>query len=226
MPVYLLSEEPVFPSPTEAEPDGLIAVGGDLSPSRLLKAYADGIFPWFRDDDDIFWFSPDPRMVLFPDDLKISPSLRRVIRSGKFDLRIDTAFEKVIEFCAAAPRKGQDGSWIDDEFIRAYTELHRMGFAHSFETYMDGELTGGLYGISIGRAFFGESMFHKTGDASKVAFFCLVEKIKTWQFHFIDCQVETDLLKSLGAKTIPRMEYLERLKTAVGFPAYKGSWTL
>ncbi|MCX6285803.1 MAG: leucyl/phenylalanyl-tRNA--protein transferase [Bacteroidetes bacterium] len=226
MPVYLLPEEPIFPLPSEAEPDGLIAIGGDLSPGRLLKAYTEGIFPWFRDEEDVFWFSPDPRMILLPDELKISASLKRVIRSGKFKVRTDSSFEKVITACAEAPRVGQDGSWIDPDFIKAYTDLHRLGFAHSFEAFLDGELSGGLYGVSIGRAFFGESMFHKVTDASKVAFFYMVEKIKTWQFHFIDCQVETDLLRSLGARPVPRAEYLERLKTAAGFPTHEGCWVL
>jgi leucyl/phenylalanyl-tRNA---protein transferase len=226
MTVYLLNDEPHFPPPSEAEPDGLIAVGGDLSPLRLLNAYADGIFPWFRDDEDIFWFSPDPRMVLFPDDLKISASLKRVLRSGKFEVRCDTVFTKVIEACALAYRPDQDGTWIDKEFIEAYTELHNLGFAHSFETFSNGELCGGLYGVSIGHAFFGESMFHKTTDASKVAFCAMVEKIKTWQFDFVDCQVETDLVKRLGAKPLPRADYLELLKKAISNTTLKGKWIL
>jgi len=226
MPVYLLPEEPVFPPLSEAEPDGLIAIGGDLSPVRLLNAYADGIFPWFRDGEDIFWFSPDPRMVLFPDELIISPSLNRVLRSSKFEVRADTAFRKVIEACAIAPRADQEGSWIDEVFIRAYEELHSLGFAHSFETYLKGELVGGLYGVSIGRAFFGESMFHKKNEASKVAFLQMVEKIKTWQFHFIDCQIDTELLKRFGARSIPREDYLERLRAAVSYPTKKGNWSL
>jgi len=226
MTVYLLIDEPVFPSPSEAEPDGLIAVGGDLSPLRLLNAYADGIFPWFRDEEDVFWFSPDPRMVLFPSELKVSSSLSRVIRSGKFEVRCDTVFPEVIEACASAFRPGQEGTWIDKEFTDAYTELHQLGYAHSFETYLDGKLCGGLYGVSIGRAFFGESMFHKTSEASKVAFYVMVEKIKTWQFDFVDCQVETDLVKKLGAKPVPRDDYLELLKKAISHPTLKGKWVL
>ena len=226
MPVYMLPEEPVFPAPSEAEPDGLIALGGDLSPLRLLNAYAEGIFPWFQDDEDIFWFTPDPRIVIFPDELRITLSLKRVLKNRKFEVRSDTAFEAVIRACALAPRAGQDGSWIDEDFIKAYNELHRLGFAHSFETYLDGELVGGLYGVSIGRAFFGESMFHTVRDASKVAFCLMVEKIKTWQFHFIDCQVETDLLKRFGARPVARIEYLEQLKTAIDYPTHKGPRTL
>ncbi len=226
MTVYLLNEEPIFPPPSEAEPDGLIALGGDLSPLRLLNAYAEGIFPWFRDEEDVFWFSPDPRMLLFPHDLKISASLKRVIRSGKFEVRCDTVFRDVIEGCASAFRQDQDGTWIDREFIDAYSELHRLGYAHSFETFTHGELCGGLYGVSVGRAFFGESMFHKTTDASKVAFCAMVEKIKTWQFDFVDCQVETDLVKRFGAKPVPRGDYLERLKKAISPPSLKGKWVL
>ena len=226
MTVYLLNDEPIFPPPSEAEPDGLVALGGDLSPLRLLNAYAEGIFPWFRDDEDIFWFSPDPRIVLFPDDLKVSASLGRVIRSGKFDVRCDTVFPEVIEACASASRPGQDGTWIDEDFIKGYTELHRLGYAHSFESFIQGELCGGLYGVSIGRAFFGESMFHKTTGASKVAFCAMVEKIKTWQFDFVDCQVETDLVKRLGAIPVPRDDYLDRLKKAIGHPTLKGQWVL
>ena len=226
MPVYLLPVEPLFPPPSEAEPDGLLAVGGDLSPERLINAYAEGIFPWFRDDEDIFWFSPDPRMVLFPEALRISASLHRVIRSNKFLMTADEDFGGVIHACAEAARPGQDGSWIDEEFIKGYSELHELGFAHSFEVWQEDVLVGGLYGVSIGRAFFGESMFYKVANASKVAFYHMVEKIKTWQFHFIDCQVETDLLKQFGASPVPRAEYLERLKTALDFPTQKGPWTL
>ncbi len=226
MPVYLLPDEPVFPPPSEAEPDGLLAIGGDLSAARLLKAYADGIFPWFRDEEDIFWFSPDPRMVLFPGEMKVSESLKRLIRSRKFEIRADSSFQQVIEACAEAPRDGQEGTWIDGDFIEAYVRLHKLGFAHSFETFLNGELAGGLYGVSIGRAFFGESMFHKINDASKVAFYYMVEKIKTWQFHFIDCQVETDLLKHFGARQVPRTEYLERLASAAEYPTHEGPWAL
>lgn len=226
MPVYLLPEEPVFPPPAEAEEDGLLAVGGDLSPERLLNAYASGIFPWFRDEEDIFWFSPDPRMVLYPEELKISDSLYRVIRSNKFKVTADEDFGGVIRACADAPRPGQEGSWIDDAFIEGYTELHKIGFAHSFEAWLEGELVGGCYGVSIGRAFFGESMFHKERDASKVAFFHMVQKIKTWQFFMVDCQVETDLLKRLGARPVPRTEYLDCLNKAIDSPGFRGKWCL
>lgn len=226
MTVYLLPEEPVFPPPSEAESDGLIAIGGDLTAERLLSAYASGIFPWFREEEDIFWFSPDPRMVLFPAELRISDSLYRVIRSKKFKVTADEDFGGVIRACADAQRPGQDGSWIDDEFIRGYSELHRLGFAHSFEAWQDGELVGGLYGVSLGRAFFGESMFHRVRDASKVAFCHMVEKIKTWQYEIVDCQVETELLKRLGARPVAREDYLSCLEQAVQHPTARGKWTL
>ena len=226
MPVYLLSPEPVFPDPSEAENDGLLALGGDLSPERLLNAYASGIFPGFREDEDIFWFSPDPRMVLYPDELIISDSLQRVIRNKKFKVTADENFVGVIRACADAPRPGQDGSWIDESFIEGYTRLHNMGFAHSFESWFEGELVGGLYGVSIGRAFFGESMFHTARDASKAAFYHMVQKIKTWQFMMVDCQVETDLLKRLGARNVPRAEYLDCLEKAINYPGFRGKWSL
>lgn len=226
MPVYQLPEEPYFPDPMEAEPDGLIAIGGDLSPERLLNAYASGIFPWFREEEEIFWFSPDPRMVMFPPELKISESLYRVIRSKKFLLTADEDFPGVMRACADAQRPGQDGTWIDDGFIEGYTKLHELGFAHSFEAWQDGELVGGLYGVSVGRAFFGESMFHKQRDASKVAFCAMVEKIKTWQFDVVDCQVETELLSRLGARPIPRSEYLSCLEKAMAQPTLRGRWKL
>jgi leucyl/phenylalanyl-tRNA--protein transferase len=226
MPVYLLPEEPVFPDVSEAESDGLLALGGDFSPARLLNAYASGIFPWFRDEDDIFWFSPDPRLVLYPQELKISDSLQRVIRSKKYYVTADEDFLAVMRECALAERPGQDGTWIDEAFIEGYTRLHELGFAHSFEAWTEGELVGGLYGVSLGKAFFGESMFHKKRDASKVAFCAMVEKIKTWQFSFVDCQVETDLLKRLGARPVARTDYITGLEKALKHPTRKGRWKL
>jgi len=226
MPVYLLPEEPVFPSPSEAEPDGLVAIGGDLAPERILNAYCSGIFPWFRDDDDIFWFSPDPRMVLFPEEIRITGSLQRVLKRGKFSIRFDSSFSEVIKGCADVSRKEQNGTWIDRDFIQAYTNLYDLGFAHSVEAYLDGRLAGGLYGLSIGKAFFGESMFHLVPDASKAAFYFLAQKLKTWQFHFIDCQVETDHFKRFGARLIPRTEYLALLDNAIKAGGVKGAWIL
>jgi len=218
MPVYLLPDEPVFPPAEAAEADGLLAAGGDFSSERLLNAYASGIFPWFEEDDMIYWFSPDPRLVLFPENLKISNSLARVIKSGRFEIRYDTRFREVMEACAAVVRPDQQGTWINSSFIDGYEQLHHKGYAHSVECYLDGSLAGGLYGVSLGRAFFGESMFFKVADASKVALYHLVKKVSTWQFHFIDCQVETDHLVRSGATNIPRKEYLRRLSEALKYP--------
>ena len=224
MPVYLLPEEPFFPPVDEAEPDGLIAVGGDLSVNRLIQAYAHGIFPWFVNEDEFYWFSPDPRLVMFPEQFKISDSLRRIVKSDLFEVRFDTNFGKVIRACSAANRPGQDGSWISTEFIQAYTELHLHGYAHSVETYFKGKLVGGLYGVSLGAAFFGESMFFSKSNASKVAFCSLVDYCKLHNFRFIDCQVATSHLVSLGAKPVPRKDYLEKLDEALKKPTVKGPW--
>ena len=178
MSVYLLGKEPFFPDPNEADPDGLIAIGGDFSAQRLLNAYVSGIFPWFEDDKDIYWFSPDPRLVLYPDKLKIPVSLGRIIKQGKFEIRFNYDFKAVMEQCARVPRKHEEGTWISGRFIRGYTRLHKLGFAHSAEAYHNGTLAGGLYGIAIGRAFFGESMFYLEPDASKVAFVSLVQEVE------------------------------------------------
>jgi leucyl/phenylalanyl-tRNA--protein transferase len=224
MAVYLLPEEPVFPPVDESEPDGLIAIGGDLSAGRLLQAYAQGIFPWFKEGGDIYWYSPDPRMVMFPGQFKPSDSLNRIIRSGKFTVRFDTVFEQVIRRCSDTVRTGEDGTWISEEFIEAYLSLHKMGFAHSVETFYRNELVGGLYGVSLGVAFFGESMFFTMSNASKVAFYILVERCRDFWFHFIDCQVETAHLKGLGASLIDRKEYLVRLDEALKQATMRGSW--
>jgi len=225
MTVYLLPDEPVFPPVEEAEPDGLIAIGGDLSPERLLQAYARGIFPWFKEGNDIYWYSPDPRMVIFPEHFRISDSLKRIVRSGQFGVSFDTAFGEVIRGCAKAPRPGQDGTWISHDFIGAYTELHRLGFAHSVEVFLEGELAGGLYGISLGSAFFGESMYFRTKNASKVALHALVERCRQLGFLFIDCQVESPHMHHFGATTISRSEYLEKLDSALQAPSVRGDWT-
>ncbi len=220
----MLHKDIVFPHPDLADGQGLLAVGGDLSPERLLFAYENGIFPWFSDGDPILWWSPDPRMILYPDDFKISKSLRQTIRNAGFEVRFDTAFEKVITNCAKVPRTGENGTWITSEMKEAYIELHKLGYAHSVETYHKGKLAGGLYGVSLGKAFFGESMFHIERDASKVALFYLIEKVKKWNFHFIDAQMETAHLKSLGAVTVPRHDFLKMLKEAVGHPTKRGKW--
>jgi leucyl/phenylalanyl-tRNA--protein transferase len=224
MPFYKLNKDHIFPHPELAEKSGLLAVGGDLSPERLIQAYANGIFPWYSNGEPILWWSPDPRMVLFPNKLKVSKSLKQSIRNKSFEVRFDSNFETVIENCAQVPRKGQPGTWITKEMKRAYIQLYNNGIAHSVETYIDDELAGGLYGISIGATFFGESMFQTKNDASKVALFHLVERIKEWNFKFIDAQVETDHMKTMGAENISRNEFLEILKVAIKAPTQKGKW--
>lgn len=226
MPVYLLNEEPVFPHPSLADDEGLLAIGGDLSPERLLQAYANGIFPWYSDDDPIMWWSPNPRCILYPDKLIVSDSLRRKVNKGVFEVRFDTNFAAVIAACASTVRPDQDGTWITEEIKEAYIRLHELGFAHSVETYLDGELVGGLYGISLGNAFFGESMFHTVSDASKVAFVHLVERAKAWGFSFIDNQQVTSHLLSLGAETVSRDTFLSMLQLALKHTTMQGIWGL
>ena len=224
MPVYRLPKEPIFPDPELAEEGGLVAIGGDLTIDRLVNAYSAGIFPWYSEGQPILWFSPDPRMVLLPGKFKRSKSLERVIHSKKFDLRIDSRFPDVIEACSRIPRPGQEGTWITDDMIDAYIELHRLGIAHSFETYYQDELIGGLYGVSLGKAFFGESMFHLQRDASKVALSHLVSFCERHGFHFIDAQVPTGHLARLGAEEMPRPEFLKRLAAAMEFDGIIGQW--
>ncbi|MBX3615634.1 leucyl/phenylalanyl-tRNA--protein transferase [Nitrosomonas sp.] len=196
------------------EPNGLLAVGGDLSPQRLIEAYRKGIFPWFNENEPIFWWSPNPRMVLFPQELKISRSLRKTLHKNCYQVRTDTAFNQVMHACAA-PRKGQSGTWIHPEMIAAYTALHDMGLAHSVETWIDDELVGGLYGIALGKVFFGESMFSRLTDASKIAFVHLVKQLQYWEFGLIDCQVKTHHLASLGAREISRLNFSQHLETLI-----------
>jgi leucyl/phenylalanyl-tRNA--protein transferase len=209
MPLYLLDDELWFPPVEEALEDGLLAMGGDLSPERLLLAYRRGIFPWFSDDEPPMWWSPDPRFVLFPDELKVSKSMKQVIKRGEFEFRVNTAFEEVIANCSSVVREDQDGTWITDEIQQAYTQLHRMGYVHSAETWQGGELVGGLYGVRLGNIFFGESMFSKRSNASKFAFIKWVELLKLQGVQLIDCQVFTEHLESLGARMIPRGEFLK-----------------
>ena len=225
MTVYLLSEMPVFPPVDDAEPDGLIAIGGDLSVERLLRAYSGGIFPWFMEEGEVYWYSPDPRMILLPEKYHQPETLNRILKSGKFSVRIDTRFEEVIMACATVGRPDNGGTWINQDFIAAYVELHRCGLAHSIETYYQNELVGGLYGVSLGAAFFGESMFYKIPNASKVAFAMLVELCRQNNFIFIDCQVETRHLLNLGAKSVPRKKFLMLLNEALKFPTRKCQWT-
>jgi leucyl/phenylalanyl-tRNA--protein transferase len=213
-----------FPDPRQASDEGLLAWGGDLSPTRLLYAYRKGIFPWFNADDPILWWSPDPRMVLYPDRFRITKSFRRVLRNGAYEVRFDHDFASVIRACGQIPRPGQEGTWLHPQMQEAYIELHRQGFAHSVETYMEGELVGGLYGIALGRAFFGESMFARRSNASKIALAALRGVLAAKSYDFIDCQVETDHLRSMGAVTIPRERFLDELDAALERPDAIGSW--
>ncbi len=224
MPVFRLPREPVFPDPARAEPDGLLAVGGDLSPERLLTSYAAGIFPWYGAGSPILWWSPDPRLVLEPARLHVPRSLHRTIRRGRYRVSSDEAFERVIERCAARPRPGQDGTWITDDMVQAYVDLHRLGFAHSFEAWEAGDLAGGLYGVSLGAAFFGESMFADRPDASKVAFVKSVAWLAAHQVNLVDCQVRTEHLVRFGAHEIPRRTFLHRLHEALRHPTLRGRW--
>ncbi len=214
-----------FPPLTSAleEPNGLLAVGGDLSPRRLLAAYRRGIFPWYSEGDPILWWSPDPRMVLFPAELHVTRSLAKTLRNAAYEVRFDTAFDDVMRGCAA-PRAGQPGTWITAEMRGAYGRLHELGYAHSVETWVDGALAGGLYGVAIGRAFFGESMFSRRRDASKIAFVHLVAYLRAEGFGLVDCQMHTGHLASLGARTLPRREFSRRLKELVDCDRPPGRW--
>ncbi len=226
-PYWLSPDDQTFPDVELAlrEPDGLLAVGGDLSVERLLTAYRQGIFPWYSEDQPILWWSPDPRSVLFPERLKISRSLRKTLRKGRFRITLDQAFDDVIEACAA-PRSGQEGTWIVDEMKHAYRRLHAAGHAHSVEAWLDDRLAGGLYGVAIGQVFFGESMFTHVSDASKVAFVHLVRYLRQWHYSLIDCQVRTAHLDSLGATQISRQHFTRLLAEACGRPGYTGDWSL
>jgi leucyl/phenylalanyl-tRNA--protein transferase len=225
MPVFRLTEQLRFPPPEYADPDGLLAVGGDLSPERLLLAYRMGIFPWYGEQTPILWWSPHPRLVLFPDELKVSRSLQRVIRKSIFQVTVDSAFPDVIAECAQVRPGNREGTWIVPEMTAAYCRLHELGYAHSVETWRQRELVGGLYGVALGRVFYGESMFTKRSDASKVALVHLVERLRSWHFEMIDCQMTTPHLLRLGAREIPRPEFLKRLAAALDVPHQPGSWS-
>ncbi|QDX80483.1 leucyl/phenylalanyl-tRNA--protein transferase [Denitratisoma sp. DHT3] len=216
----------IFP-PVEqalADPNGLLAVGGDLSSARLLAAYRRGIFPWFSPGDPILWWSPDPRMVLFPEEIKIRTSLARTLRNSAYEVRLDTAFDQVLQHCAETPRHGQRGTWITAEMRAAYRALHRQGYAHSVETWIDGTLAGGLYGIAIGRVFYGESMYAHRRDASKIALAHLCLYLKRREFGIIDCQMETAHLASMGARPIPRRRFLDLLEDLTAQGGSPGPW--
>ncbi|MDL5511009.1 leucyl/phenylalanyl-tRNA--protein transferase [Arenibacter sp. M-2] len=210
--MFFLNHRLLFPDVENADDDGLLAVGGDLSPERLLLAYRNGIFPWFNEDSMILWWSPDPRMVLFPNEIRISKSMRQVIKSNRFTISWNTQFEKVIDSCSAIKRKGQEGTWITPEMKSAYLRLYQMGIAKSMEVWENDLLVGGLYGIDLGNVFCGESMFSKTSNASKYAFICLAKELQQKEYRLIDCQVYTTHLESLGAKEIPRKQFIKILK--------------
>jgi leucyl/phenylalanyl-tRNA---protein transferase len=226
MPIFRLVDEPIFPPPDYADPSGLLAVGGDLSSERLLEAYRLGIFPWYSDDQPILWWSPDPRFVLQLEEFHVSRSLRKTLRQGIFQVTMDRAFDEVIAACAAVPRVGQNGTWITGEMQEAYSKLHGLGYAHSVETWFDGKLSGGIYGVSLGKAFFGESMFHRKTNASKVALAALVEKLKSWSFQFLDAQMTTEHMMSLGAREVSRRIFLKQLHLALEHPTRRGKWRI
>ena len=227
MPIYCLTDNLTFPNPDEADADGLVAYGGDLSPQRLLAAYAQGLFPWPHGEDwPLLWFSPDPRTVLLPTDLYISRSLQKTLRQGVFTVRFDTAFDRVVRACAATKRPGQQGTWITPAMRRAYGVLHELGFAHSTEAWSEGQLAGGVYGVSLGAAFFAESMFTHRSNAAKVAFVHLVRQLGAWGFHFIDCQMHSDHLERLGAVAWERPYFLNALTRALHLPTRRGRWAL
>jgi len=214
-----------FPHVEQASPDGLLAVGGDLRPERLLEAYRHGVFPWYSDDQPILWWSPDPRTVLFPDKLHISRSLKRSLRPGIFSVTLDRCFRDVMRHCAGPrPQYPDGGTWITAEMLAAYTRLHKLGYAHSVETWQEGQLVGGLYGVALGGAFFAESMFAHTSDASKVALVSLVRQLQTWGFRLMDCQQSSPHVLAFGAQNIPRHEFLDHLTAALELPDRLNRW--
>jgi len=223
MPVFRLTSHIIFPHPNAASPEGVLAIGGDLSPERLLEAYRCGIFPWYSEQDPIIWWSPDPRCVLFPHEIKISHTMRQILRQKRFTITFDHDFPAVIASCQKK-RAGQEGTWITEEMKEAYIKLHKLGYAHSVEAWSDGVLAGGLYGISLGRCFFGESMFSQVSNASKAAFITLVKVLQEKEFGLIDCQTRTDHLVSLGAKEIPRPIFLTLLRHLLSYETYWGDW--
>jgi leucyl/phenylalanyl-tRNA--protein transferase len=214
----------IFPDASKASDEGLLAYGGDLSVPRLLTAYRSGIFPWFNEDDPILWWSPNPRLLLFPKDFKVRKSFRKVLKSNKFVVKFDERFEDVIRYCSSVPRDGQDGTWILPDIVEAYTALHKEGFAHSVEVYLDDRLVGGLYGVAIGGMFCGESMFSLVSDASKVAFKALSDVLGGCGYDFIDCQLKTEHLVSLGAVEVDRDEFLYRLDKAINKQNLNCNW--
>jgi len=225
MPVFQLSDSLIFPPPALAREDGLLAVGGDLSVPRLLLAYQHGIFPWYSPGEPILWWSPNPRLVLIPEEFHLAKRLARTIRQQVFSITFDTDFAQVIKACGQTRRKDGQGTWLDEAMILAYCQLHDQGYAHSVECWQNGELVGGLYGVALGAVFFGESMFSLTPDSSKVALAGLVERLKGWEFELIDCQVGTGHLQRLGAREISGEEFSTRLAQAVARPSRLGLWS-
>jgi len=214
-----------FPPVEQALPDGLLAVGGDLRPERLLEAYRHGIFPWYDDDQPILWWSPDPRTVLFPEKLHISRSLKRSLRPDRFSVTLDTCFSEIMTQCASPrPQYPDGGTWITNDMLEAYTRLHELGYAHSVEIWKEGQLAGGLYGVALGGAFFAESMFTLVDDASKVALVMLVQQLRSWSYHIIDCQQSSPHVIRFGAEEIPRRDFLEHLAVALTLPDRRGHW--
>lgn len=226
MTIYRLFAEPVFPDPSEADPDGLLAIGGDLSPRRLAVAYASGIFPWYAEGSPILWWSPDPRLALIPAELHVPASLRRTLNSGRFRFSLDAAFGQVIRACAVTSRPGQRGTWILPEMIAAYEELHSLGLAHSAEAWLDDRLVGGVYGVALGSIFFGESMFYAEPDASKAVFVTLARWLAARGCTLLDCQQTTAHMLRFGARELPRPQFLERVEKGLASDALVGPWSL
>jgi leucyl/phenylalanyl-tRNA--protein transferase len=224
VPVFLLSDTIEFPPPHLASEEGLLAVGGDLTQKRLLLAYRMGIFPWFSNNEPILWWSPDPRLVLYPHEIKTSKTLKKIIKKEVFKVTMDLAFNEVINQCAQVRLKKNQGTWIIEDMIEAYCQLHESGFAHSVEVWRQGELAGGLYGVSLGKCFFGESMFTRISNASNIALVKLVEYLKELSFNMLDCQVPTEHLTRFGARQIPRIRFLNQLEKSLKAPTRKGKW--
>jgi len=226
MPVFRLINEPVFPSPESAEADGLLAIGGDLHPTRLVAAYSMGIFPWYAEGDTILWWSPSPRLVLFPSEFHLPKRLQRFLKTGAFTVSADTAFASVVAGCATTSGRRKNGTWITGEMQQAYIRLHELGFAHSIECWRDGQLAGGLYGVGLDRVFFGESMFSRITNASKVALVALVEQALHLGITLIDCQMTTDHLLRFGARELSRKAFQAQLETGIDHCRPQGKWHL
>jgi leucyl/phenylalanyl-tRNA--protein transferase len=224
MTVYLLGKEPVFPPAEEAGKDGIVAIGGDLSPERLIAAYSRGIFPWYSEGEPILWWSPNPRLVIFPDEIHVSRSLRRVLSRNLFTITFDRYFDTIIESCRQ-PRKYQRETWITVEMVAAYKRLHELGYAHSLEVWKDDEIVGGLYGVSLGACFFAESMFHRISNASKFGLVRLVEILSKLHFKLVDCQIPSSHLKIMGARELPRREFIHLLEESLKTDNIIGSWS-